>query len=238
MWNMDGLIRRRKLIFGISVVGLVWAYFRWRERSQEQRQRVFVLIQGAPALGKTTLSGPLAVRLNASGIKSIAIEQDTFAARGSRSSGKRFTKHLDKLMKSERFDVILSARNNATIDQYKHHLELAEKHGWSCVMLYPAYLDSDSSAVRNLFALMVLHSMYQRSQAVWQRKVEPHPTLKNLPLGRKFHICGNFLVRLRKPEDLPVIPVRWLRQEQHLNFSDEGILRNVESFLQHVRKMG
>jgi len=235
----DRLKGRKKWLLGVTVLGLVWAYYHWRERKKQQhvRKRVFVLFQGAPALGKTTLAGPVAEKLNIDGVRSIAIEQDTFAASGKKSAGKRFTKHLDKLMKDERFDVIISARNNATLEQYQHHLEVAERQGWHCLMMYPAFLDEDSSIARNLFALMILHSMYQRSEAIRRKKEKPHPTLGNASLGRKLHICGCFLVRLRKPVDLPAIPIRWLRRDQ-LPILDEEIHRNVERFLQHVRETG
>jgi len=233
------LKERRKWLFGVAVLGLVWAYYHWREGKKQQhvRKKVLVLFQGVPALGKTTLAGPVAEKLNAIGVRSIAIEQDTFAAVGKKSSGKRFTKHLDKLMKGERFDVIISARNNATLEQYQHHVELAERQGWSCLMMHPAFLDEDSSMAKKLFALMVLHSMYLRSEAVRRNEEKPHPTLGNATLGKKFHICGCFLVRLEKPIDLPAIPIHWLRRNL-LPISEEEIFRNVERFLQHVRAGG
>jgi len=230
---------RRKWFFGVTIIGLVWAYYQWRESKKEHhvRKKVFVLFQGAPALGKTTLAGPVAEKLNTNGVRSIAIEQDTFAARGKKKSGKRFTKHLEKLMKDERFDVIISARNNATPDQYQHHLEVAERHGWHSLMMYPAFLDEDSRITRNLFALMILHSIYQRSEAIRRKEEKPHPTLGNASLGRKFHVCGCFLVRLRKPVDLPALPIHWLRHDQS-PICEEEIFSDVERFLQHVRATG
>lgn len=229
---------QRKWLFGVTILGLVWAYYQWREKKQQVGKKLFVLFQGAPALGKTTLAGPVAEKLNANGVKSIAIEQDTFAAvGGKKNSGKRFTKHLNKLMKEKRFDVIISARNNAYLEQYQHHIELAEREGWHCLMMYPAYLDEDSSIARNLFVLMILNSMYQRSEAVRRKNEKPHPTLGNATLGKKFHICGCFLVRLRKPVYLPAIPIHWLRRDQ-LPSCEEEIFRNVKYFLQHVRAVG
>jgi len=237
MYDIKGPLKgRRKWLLGVAILGVVWAYYQWRESKQQQqaRKKVFVLFQGAPALGKTTLAGPVAEKLNANGVRSIAIEQDTFAARGKKKAGKRFTEHLDKLMQDERFDVIISARNNSTLDQYQHHLEVAKRRGWHCLMMYPSFLDEDSSIARNLFTLMILHSMYQRSEAIRRNKEKPHPTLGNVSLGRKFHVCGCFLVRLRKPVGLPVIPIHWLRRDQ-LPICEEEIFSNVEHFLQHVR---
>lgn len=240
MFNLMEWLKRRKWLFGVSVFGLAgaWTYFQWKKEHQKsgERKRLLVFFQGAPGLGKTTLADPVAGKLISKGIKSIAIEQDTFAANGRTNSGKRFTRHLDRLMRSQKFDVILSARNNATHAQYEKHVKLAEIRGWSCLWLYPAHLDSYTDEMRSLFALMVLHSLFQRSEAVRLKKAKPHPTFGHLRLDKKFHICGNFLVLLEKPSDLPAIPIQWLRPEQLSNFPEEDTLKNVEWFLQHIRE--
>jgi len=244
MFNITDWLKRRKIwLLGVSVLCLTWAwtYFRKRKEHQEsvERKRLLVFFQGAPGLGKTTLARPVAAKLNSRGIKSKSIEQDTFAANGRiKNSGRRFTNYLDKLMRTRRFDVILSARNNATPDQYQHHAKLAEMRGWSCVWLYPSYLDTNSDQIKRLFALMVLHSLFQRSEAVRLKKARPHPTFAYLQLERKLHICGNFLVRLKRPSDLPVIPISWLRPVLDPHFPKDVTLRNVESFLEHIRVNG
>jgi len=192
--------------------------YRWSllEKQWKKRKRILILFQGAPGLGKTTLAAPLAQKLNSVGINAIAVEQDTFAAQsGLKKSGWLFTQHLQGLLEGEDLDVIFSARNNANNGQYKRHVKLASSTpGWECLFLYPSHLDSTSKGGREeqLFGLMVLDSVYQRSEAVRLNIIPPHPTFSSLPLGKKFHICANFLNILEKPKYHPGIPIKWVKE--------------------------
>jgi len=197
--------------------------YRWSllEKKWKQRRRILVLFQGAPGLGKTTLAAPLAEKLNSVGINAIAVEQDTFAVKsGLKNSGFLFTQYLKGLLEGEELDMIFSARNNANYSQYKRHVNLASSSpGWECLFLYPSHLDSTTEGGREkqLFGLMVLDSVYQRSEAARLNKIPPHPTFSSIPLGKKFQISANFLNLLEKPIDYPGIAIKWVKEPSKPN---------------------
>jgi len=215
--------------------------YRWSllEKQWKQRRRILILFQGAPGLGKTTLAAPLAEKLNSVGVNAIAVEQDTFAAKnGLKSSSFLFTQHLKGLLEGEDLDVIFSARNNANHNQYKRHVKLASSvPGWECLFLYPSHLDSTSEAGREeqIFGLMVLDSVYQRSEAARLNKIPPHPTFSSLPLGKKFHICANFLNLLEKPRYYPGIAIKWVTEPPKPNNLPT---LELQQFLAKVKKQG
>jgi len=215
--------------------------YRWSvlEEQWKKRRRILVLFQGAPGLGKTTLAAPVAKELNSVGINAIAVEQDTFAKEGGlKNSGWLFTRYLQELLEGEELDVIFSARNNANYRQYVRHVKLASSiPGWECLFLYPSHLDSNSEGGREkqIFGLMVLDSVYQRSEAARLNKIPPHPTFSSLPLGKKFHICASFLNLLEKPKNYPGIAIKWVNESLK---SSNLPTCEVKQFLAEVKRRG
>ena len=100
---------------------------------------VVIVVQGVPAIGKTTLASEMVKILTSiHKIRSCHIEQDTFVEEhGRRGAGRACRQYFDGCLNSGQNLVVILARNNSCEEQYRAYAEMAKKHSYLCIGVYP-----------------------------------------------------------------------------------------------------
>lgn len=181
---------------------------------------LLVMLQGIPGLGKSASAQLCVDLLNEKQIPSIQVAQDDFSGN---NSGKLCLEHVKNLLIEKKHQVVILARNNASIDQYRKYLSL-ETDGL-CKFLFIA--PKEYQTRQEAFVYMCIVSVIYRKFSD-----DSHPTsqmelgdLASLPL--KF--CSEFKVH---PS---AIQMKTMFDEQKLSIPDENCLSHL---IQTFKKEG
>lgn len=161
------------------------------------QEKILVLFQGVPGLGKTTLANNLIKTL---GETSVCLEQDQF-----KGDKNKCLQCLKKLLSNPKINIILLSRNNSNIRQYKSFIDLVNHFSCKVLAIYP-YEWSNIDSKKKLIEIC------QESVKVRTG----HPTFDSLKINERQKIVTSFS-RFLQPAKIGngihfTYPFRWLNE--------------------------
>lgn len=203
--------------------------FNIQENQVQICNKLVLLLQGTIGLGKSCVGYCTVNMLNKLGMKTTALEQDTYIPKyGLKGSGNACFNEFKSLLKQ--FDIIILQRNNANYMQYSRYVDEAKENGFTVVFGFP-------SEIKDLKLLQLLGLTCM--QSTMNRK--GHIGLKDCPIDKQLQLVLTFISQLQVPNrgkkiDL-VFEVDYLNRDKISDFQiDKQVLEWYQNYYDDVAK--
>jgi len=118
------------------------------EKIDCNQQKLVVLWQGMPGLGKNYIGERVSDMLCRNGIISQWMDQDSFVKDHGNKAGAVALKHFSDLLGDPFNEVVMVLRNNADESQYRKYINTAKEFDWQIMMLYPSEIVDTTDRAR------------------------------------------------------------------------------------------
>lgn len=168
----------------------------------ETSDRLVVIVQGIPGIGKNTVALEVAKRLS---LPTFLIDQDSFVRKYGKSAGAECLKVYEAYLLKATSGVVMVLRNNADVSQYGKYVDAARMAGWKTLIIEATDVFCHPALLFNVCSNTVLERAC-------------HPSFDKLPDAKKIQVVISFLSILStapRPvagrQAMYVKEVRWLK---------------------------
>jgi hypothetical protein len=171
-----------------------------------QAEKLVVIVQGIPGLGKTTVGNLASDQL---GEESVTLEQDTYWQYKTRAKAKCL-EQMELYLADPRLSYVWILRNNSQVNQYRDFVRLARDYGWKVLVLVPREL-AYPNAAREILLRVCRDTVTTRTG---------HISFDSLPTEKRIAIVNSFNKTFRpatisESQADSISTINWLRSDYY-----------------------